>query len=276
MVPYGRFDIDDEDSLSARLEARGKAALVHIAVVRLPRLSNFTDFSALERMEGVGVRYAAAPKQLEGADLILLPGTKSTLADLKWLRESGMEAQSSQTARGGRAGVRRVRRRIEMTGRTVSDPENTEGGGAMRGLGLLPVETVFRPVKTTAQARGAVGTVCPARCAELVGRGRVAGYEIHMGETARDADALPLISTLTRADGTAVWDGCQARSALRHLPARRVRRARTRRRRLAQALAARRGDDRWRTRHCDYGGVQGTRQYDLLGGYRAAGAGYGV
>ena len=97
-----------------------------------------------------------------------------------------------------------------MMGRAVSDPENTEGGGAMRGLGLLPVETVFRPVKTTAQASGAFGTVGGA-LRGLSGAG-ASGYEIHMGETARDADALPLIR-LTRADGTAFWDGCQAGSA---------------------------------------------------------------
>ena len=93
VVPYGRFDIDDEDSLSERLDSTGSVSQIRIAVVRLPRLSNFTDFSALSRVPGVGVSYADKPAQLEGADLIILPGTKSTLGDLKWLRESGMEAQ---------------------------------------------------------------------------------------------------------------------------------------------------------------------------------------
>ena len=93
VVPYGHFDIDDEDSLSERLDAKAAPALVNIAVVKLPRLSNFTDFSALSRVSGVSVAYADKPAQLAGADLIILPGTKSTLADLRWLRESGMEAQ---------------------------------------------------------------------------------------------------------------------------------------------------------------------------------------
>ena len=93
VVPYGHFDIDDEDSLSERLDTKAAPALVNIAVVKLPRLSNFTDFSALSRVSGVSVAYADKPAQLAGADLIILPGTKSTLADLRWLRESGMEAQ---------------------------------------------------------------------------------------------------------------------------------------------------------------------------------------
>lgn len=74
-------------------DSTGSVSQIRIAVVRLPRLSNFTDFSALSRVPGVAVSYADRPAQLEDADLIILPGTKSTLGDLKWLRESGMEAQ---------------------------------------------------------------------------------------------------------------------------------------------------------------------------------------
>ena len=95
VVPYGRFDIDDEDSLSERLDSAGAAAQVRIAVVKLPRLSNFTDFAALSRVPGVGVYYAARPEQLAGADLILLPGhqihappTSNGCARAAWRRRS--------------------------------------------------------------------------------------------------------------------------------------------------------------------------------------------
>lgn len=205
VVPYGRFDIDDEDSLSERLDGDARGAAVRIAVVRLPRLSNFTDFAALERAPGVGVYYADKPAQLEGADLVILPGTKATLSDLKWLRESGIEAQILKQHAAGTP-VFGVCGGFQMLGRTVSDPENTEGGGSMRGIGLLPVDTVFRPRKTTVQARGTVGNLSGV-LAELSGAA-IEGYEIHMGETVRDAAALPF-STLTRADGTTVSDGCQ-------------------------------------------------------------------
>ncbi|MDO4270179.1 MAG: cobyric acid synthase [Eubacteriales bacterium] len=205
VVPYGRFDIDDEDSLSERLTARGAPALVEIAVVRLPRLSNFTDFLPLSRIEGVFVRYAEQPRALEGADLIILPGTKNTLGDLKWLRESGMEAQLLKRHAAG-APVFGVCGGYQMLGQTVSDPENAEGGGSLRGVGLLPADTVFRPEKTTAQAAGRLGTVEGA-LAPLSGA-ETAGYEIHMGETKRRAGAKPL-QTLRRGDET-VLDGCQA------------------------------------------------------------------
>ena len=109
VVPYGHFDIDDEDSLSERMETKSAPALVNIAVVKLPRLSNFTDFSALSRVPGVGVRYADRPAQLEGADLIILPGTKSTIADLRWLRERH-GGGAAQGARGRNAGFRHLRR----------------------------------------------------------------------------------------------------------------------------------------------------------------------
>ena len=209
VVPYGHFDIDDEDSLSERLDADARGAVVRIAVVRLPRLSNFTDFAALERVSGVGVAYADKPDQLEGADMIIVPGTKATLADLKWLRESGMEAKILKQHAAGTP-VFGICGGFQMLGRTVSDPENTEGGGSMRGLGLLPVDTVFHPKKMTTQACGTVGSLS-GMFAELSGTA-VEGYEIHMGDTARAAGAQPFC-TLIRADGTEVLDGCQAENA---------------------------------------------------------------
>ena len=209
VVPYGHFDIDDEDSLSERLDADARGAVVRIAVVRLPRLSNFTDFSALERVSGMGVCYADKPDQLEGADMIIVPGTKATLADLKWLRESGMEAKILKQHAAGTP-VFGICGGFQMLGRTVSDPENTEGGGSMRGLGLLPVDTVFRLRKMTTQARGTVEKITGV-LAGLSGTA-VEGYEIHMGDTARDAGAQPFC-TLIRADGTEILDGCQAENA---------------------------------------------------------------
>ena len=92
VVPYAQVDIDDEDSLSARFTKDTARKLLDIAVIRLPRISNFTDFSPFERYEGVSVRYVDRVSALGAPDLILLPGTKSTIADLQWLRESGLEA----------------------------------------------------------------------------------------------------------------------------------------------------------------------------------------
>lgn len=208
VVPYAKLDIDDEDSLSDQLEQTGRGGLLDIAVVRLPRISNFTDFAALPRVPGVGLRYADRPEQLEGADLILLPGSKSTIADLKWLRESGIETQILKQHAAGTP-VFGVCGGYQMMGRAIHDPEGSEGGGPIRGMGLLPTETVFRPDKTTTQASGVLLDV-EGDLAALRGA-HTRGYEIHMGETTLLEGAKPL-QRLTRGAGT-VLDGCQQNNA---------------------------------------------------------------
>ncbi len=208
VVPYTRLDIDDEDSLSDQLERTQAGGLLDLVVVRLPRISNFTDFAALPRVPGVGLRYADRPEQLEGADLILLPGTKSTMSDLKWLRESGLEAQILKQHAAGTP-VFGVCGGYQMMGRSISDPENSEGGGSIRGMGLLPTETVFRAEKTTVQAHGTLLEI-GGDLAALSGAQTV-GYEIHMGETTLLDGAKPM-QRLTRGKET-VLDGCQYENA---------------------------------------------------------------
>ena len=256
VVPYGHFDIDDEDSLSERLDTKAAPALVNIAVVKLPRLSNFTDFSALSRVSGVSVAYADKPAQLAGADLIILPGTKSTLADLRWLRESGMEAQILKAHAAGTP-VFGICGGYQMMGRTVSDPENTEGGGSLRGIGLLPVETVFRTAKTTVQTHGTVADT--AGVLHGLSGLAVEGYEIHMGETVRDADAQPFV-TLKHGEHE-VPDGCVTENACgTYLHG--VFDAPEAAQRLAQALADRKGVTLEGA--AEDPAVYRERQYDLL------------
>ena len=181
VIPYTLLDIDDEDSLSDRLDVRGARAKVDIAVVRLPKVSNFTDFIALDAIEGVGVRYVQRAADLGEPDLIVLPGTKNTLADLKWLRESGIETVLLKRAAAGTP-VFGICGGFQMLGMQVSDPQGMEGGGTLRGLGLLPLSTVFAPekhqvrvVRTLDEVGGKLGALSGVE---------VEGYEIHMGETA--------------------------------------------------------------------------------------------
>ena len=101
VVPYARLDLDDEDSLSERLDVRDRAQVLDVAVVRLPRISNFTDLLPLSQVPGVGVRYVSRPGELGEPDLIVVPGTKATLADLRWMRESGLEALVVRRAGAG-------------------------------------------------------------------------------------------------------------------------------------------------------------------------------
>ena len=193
VVPYTDVDLDDEDSVCERLSHHKAEKPLDIAVIRLPRISNFTDFSPLEAHPMLGVRYVSAPHQLGTPDLVILPGTKSTMADLKWLRESGLEASVLRLAGQG-VGVLGVCGGYQMLGQTISDPHGTEGGGNMRGLGLLPVETVFETKKTRTR-------VTASGCGWFEGA-FIEGYEIHMGQTRRQAAAPFCVLSDGREEGT--------------------------------------------------------------------------
>ena len=179
VVPYMRLEIDDEDSLSERLTA-GERKEIDIAVISLPRVSNFTDFSPFSRFPGVSLRYVRTPAQLGDPDLIILPGTKSTLSDLAWMRQNGLEALVLKAAHRG-VPVFGICGGLQMLGRTLSDPAGAEGGGQMAGLGLLPLDTVFSPEKTRARTSG----VFAGLTGVFAGLNGLAfkGYEIHMGQS---------------------------------------------------------------------------------------------
>lgn len=189
VMPYIRCDIDDEDSLSEKLQNRSSRGIIDIAVIRLPRISNFTDLDAFERFPQVSVRYVQTPDELGEPDMIIIPGTKSTIRDMKFLRESGLET----------AVLKRASRDVpifgicggyQMLGELISDPENSEGGGSIRGMGLLKAQTVFSSEKTRSQTAGNFSRITGAFSA-LSGL-PFSGYEIHMGVT--DSLEEPLLS----------------------------------------------------------------------------------
>ena len=176
VIPWMKIDIDDEDSLAPRLEKTAAAGrTLDIAVIRLPHVSNFTDFSPLEEHPAVGVRYVNRVEQLGKPDLIILPGTKNTMGDLRWLRETEIAEEILVLHEAGTA-IIGVCGGYQMLGRSLSDPENAESGGTAEGLGLLPCETVFTGKKTRTRRQA----VCDA--GPFAGA-RLEGYEIHMGRT---------------------------------------------------------------------------------------------
>ena len=182
VIPYTHVDIDDEDSLSTRLHTGDGRKDIDIAVVKLPRISNFTDVSPLERFESVSVRYIERPDQLHQPDMILLPGTKSTIADLLWLRQSGLEAAICQQAARGCI-VFGICGGYQMLGASVRDPLGVEAAGVteIKGMGLLPMDTVFQGEKVQQQTSGVFGEI-PGALHSLSGMGYT-GYEIHMGRS---------------------------------------------------------------------------------------------
>lgn len=143
VVPYADVDIEDEDSLASSLEETHIQAEIDVAVIRFPRISNFTDMQALSMERDVSVRYVTKPSELGEPDVILLPGTKNTIQDLLWLRESGLEAKITRLAKKGTI-VFGICGGYQMLGESLMDPLQTESAlGSVRGMGLLPVTTVF-------------------------------------------------------------------------------------------------------------------------------------
>ena len=179
VIPYTHFDIDDEDSLSERFDKRAES-LIDIAVIRLPHISNFTDLTALECIGGAGVRYVSRAAELGEPDMIILPGTKNTLYDMRIIRENGIEAKIKRLAAKGTP-VFGICGGYQLLGEEISDPFDTEGGGKAAGMGLLPVKTVFSQSKTRTQISGVFENI-DGIFAPLKGQ-RFKGYEIHMGQT---------------------------------------------------------------------------------------------
>ena len=209
VVPYVReLNLPDEDGLS--LERSGRATVnrrdkvLRIVVPRLPRISNFTDFDALSLEPDVSVEYVETPAALEGADMVVLPGTKNTIEDLLWLREKGFEPELRRFVDGGGM-VSGICGGFQMLGRRIQDPFGVESPlGEVRGFALLDVETVLEKDKKTFRIRGR--TMGPAGVHE------VDGYEIHMGKTRGTARPF---ATITRRGRRTVseYDGAVSEGA---------------------------------------------------------------
>lgn len=187
VIPYTHVDIDDEDSLTERFTRTTERKRIDIAVIRLPRISNFTDFAPFERYESVSLRYVDRVSDLGSPDMILLPGTKSTIADLKWLRQSGLEAAILKAAWLGTL-VFGICGGYQMLGRSVRDPDQVEAAGVteLSGLGVLDMDTVFLGEKVQTQTAGVFHGV-GGMLSGLNGMSYT-GYEIHMG---RSQEKLP-------------------------------------------------------------------------------------
>ena len=198
VIPMMDVDVDEEDSVSERLldeKGRKMNAPLDIAIIRLPHISNYTDFQVFEGSPYINLRYVRHPNALGRPDLIILPGTKNTMGDLAWMRESGMEGKVLRAHAAG-ALLIGICGGFQMLGRSLSDPDQTESGGSMRGLSLLPMETVFAREKTRTRVNGTIGQLKGAFSA-LSGC-LVEGYEIHMGVSKAAKDGgVRLLQTLT-------------------------------------------------------------------------------
>lgn len=200
VIPYYK-DIHIEEEDSVELERKRREAVqgrVNVAVVLLRHLSNFTDFDLLERDGRVNLYYTNNTDELAKADIIILPGTKSTLADLYELRSNGVAEAVIRAHRNGTT-VMGICGGYQMMGREVADPDGVEGAiRSLPGLGLLPVSTVMQGEKVTRQVAFRLSPDGGERCR---------GYEIHMGAT-RPCGSEPAVPLAYLEEGGT--DGCRA------------------------------------------------------------------
>jgi adenosylcobyric acid synthase len=210
VLPFcSEVQIDQEDSLGLAETATGAGAVdvpeaVDVAIARLPGLSNATDFWPLARTPGVHVRYVADAATLGRPDLIVLPGTKTTVRDLDWLRRVGLADRIATLAADNQGPVvLGICGGFQMLGRTIDDPLGVESDRPhVAGLGLFDVATRFAPEKSRHRVSGHV----------IDGDSSITGYEIHMGVTERGAGVGPWLMLCRAQDGAAVYDGAYSKS----------------------------------------------------------------
>ena len=193
VTPYFTdIHVPEEDSLGLADELKSdEEAVVDVAVMRLPHIANFDDFDPLRHEPGVRVRYVGRAEEFGAPDLVIIPGSKTTVADLDWLRAQGLE-ERILVAREGEIPIIGICAGYQMLGERLLDPDGVESPREeARGLGLLPTTTTFLGDKSTHQVKGRVtdgrGILSGCQGAE------VTAYEIHMGVTSGDVPSRPFL-----------------------------------------------------------------------------------
>ena len=182
VLPYEKFNIDEEDSLAEILKNNTKG-LIDIAVIRLPRISNFTDFAVFEYYDEVKVRYINNIADFGEPDLLIIPGTKNTIDDMRYIRSSGLITKIMQYAETGK-GIIGVCGGYQMLTSIIKDPDNMEAGGYVQGLNLIKAETVFEKEKIRTVIQGKFNNI--TGYFSFLNGAEFSGYEIHMGKTYAD------------------------------------------------------------------------------------------
>ena len=184
VIPWREMLLEDEDSQNLQSKIDPEAKL-DVAIIRLPHISNFTDFDPLKQISGISVRFVTSVQDLESADLIILPGSKNTLFDLRFLHEKGFAEKLNQLS--GRTWILGICGGFQMLGEAVEDPNNMESsgasgeaetsgtGGCESGLGLLPMTTVLEGDKKLVRRR--------YKGINWLNGLDWSGYEIHLGRT---------------------------------------------------------------------------------------------
>ena len=188
VLPYTDIKLEEEDSVTTRFKQKVNKGDIHIEVVRTPHMSNFTDFNIFETQEDVSLRYVDFGESFGDPDIVIIPGTKSTIDDLMFLRKNGLENQIKELHRRGKL-IIGICGGYQMLGKVLKDPYHVENNlEEVEGIGLLDVETTFEMEKTTTQVKAILDENFHGYLENLSGK-EVSGYEIHMGITKRNENS---------------------------------------------------------------------------------------
>ncbi|MGG2469288.1 cobyric acid synthase [Paraclostridium bifermentans] len=206
VVPYSDLNIEDEDSVTDRFKKQFKKNDVNIEIIRTPYMSNFTDMHMLEIQEDVSIRYIEKGESLSDPDMVIIPGSKNTIEDLIYIRESGLEKQIKDLQKQGKL-IFGICGGYQLLGNKLYDPEGIEGSiKEIDGIGLLDIETKFEKEKVTTQVEAIINKDLNGYLNSLSDIS-VKGYEIHMGETDIKGKSL-LTITKKLEDNVSYQEGC--------------------------------------------------------------------
>ena len=181
VMPYSNIDIEDEDSVTERFRSLKENKGIEISIIKLKHMSNFTDFDALKIADDVNIKYVTSPKELGNEDIIILPGTKNTIEDLKEIKDNGIATEIIKASKNGKI-VIGICGGFQMMGEKIKDPYEIESSiKEIPGLGLLELETVMEKEKNTRQYSGTLKN-CSGLLSGLENE-NINGYEIHQGVT---------------------------------------------------------------------------------------------
>ncbi len=191
VMPYEKFDIEDEDSVTEKIKNEEQEGKLDIAVIRLSHMSNFTDFTMLDRICGVNVRYVREPEELRNPDIIIIPGTKNTIDDLRAIKENKLFNRIKEVKENG-VPILGICGGYQMLGSVVLDKLGVEGDISQEeGFGFLDIKTRFNEAKITKQTHADI--LCDLRDIKSIKGHIVSGYEIHNGISKIGKKAVPFI-----------------------------------------------------------------------------------
>ncbi|MBS4535167.1 cobyric acid synthase [Clostridium sp. D2Q-14] len=190
VIPYMELNIDDEDSVTERFDGK-EGAGINVGVIKLPHISNFTDFTPLELEEDVNIKYISSKGQLDDLDLIIIPGSKNTIDDMKFIFDKGIDKAIYKKYKSG-TNIIGICGGYQILGKEIIDEYSVESSlNRINGLGLLNTKTIMAKEKSTIQVKG--NFINEFELLKDFKGIDVSGYEIHMGKTEIIEDDVPAI-----------------------------------------------------------------------------------